>query len=85
MVVFEIFNGLLKGEKFRLIAGLRSSADGRVPRTGYHLVDPSPWPIMVRAGIINEAASFIRFVHNGSYTLVNFICATWLLLSSFYS
>jgi len=49
---------------------------GRVPRTGYHLVDPRPWPIMVRAGMINEAASFISFVHNGSYTLINFVCAT---------
>lgn len=53
-----------------------SAAGGRVPRTGYHLVDPSPWPIMVRAGVINEAASFISFVHNGRYTLVNFLCAT---------
>lgn len=52
------------------------SADGRVARTGYHLVDPSPWPILVRAGVINEAASFIRFVHGGKYTIINFICAT---------
>ena len=62
-----------------------TSLGGRQPRTGYHLVDPSPWPIIVRAGAMNEAASFIRFVHNGSYTLLNFICATWLLVSSFYS
>jgi len=53
-----------------------SAVGGRVPRTGYHLVDPSPWPIMVRAGVINEAASFISFVHNGRYTLINFLCAT---------
>merc|ERR1711894_787711 len=57
----------------------------RTARTGYHLVDPRPWPIIVRAGVMNEAASFIRFVHGGRYTLINFICATWLLLSSFYS
>nr|AJC10865.1 cytochrome c oxidase subunit III [Macoma balthica] len=56
-----------------------------MPRTGYHLVDPSPWPIMVSAGVMNEAASFISFVHGGSYTMLNFLCATWLLLSSFYS
>nr|YP_010447200.1 cytochrome c oxidase subunit III [Donax dysoni]UTM92208.1 cytochrome c oxidase subunit 3 [Donax dysoni] len=66
-------------------ANLASSAGKRVPRTGYHLVDPSPWPILVSAGVMNEAASFISFVHNGSYTLINFLCATWLLLSSFYS
>lgn len=62
-----------------------SSHSGRIPRTGYHLVDPSPWPILVRAGVINEAASFIRFVHGGRFTLVNFICATVLLVRSFYS
>jgi cytochrome c oxidase subunit 3 len=48
-------------------------------------VDPSPWPILVRAGVINEAASFISFVHGGRYTIVNFLCATVLLVSSFYS
>lgn len=53
-----------------------TASRGRVPRNGYHLVDPSPWPIIVSAGAINEAASFISFVHHGSYTLVNFICAT---------
>nr|YP_006576419.1 cytochrome c oxidase subunit III [Semele scabra]AEV94313.1 cytochrome c oxidase subunit III [Semele scabra] len=62
-----------------------STMSKRIPRTGYHLVDPSPWPILVSAGVVNEAASFISFVHNGAYTLVNFVCATWLLLSSFCS
>lgn len=58
------------------VKGMATVRGGRTPRTGYHLVDPSPWPIIVRAGALNEAAAFIRFVHNGRYTLVNFFCAT---------
>lgn len=67
-VVNTFFNGI------KMMGTL--AAGGRVPRTGYHLVDPSPWPIIVRAGVINEAASFIRFVHGGRYTMLNFLCAT---------
>nr|YP_009431972.1 cytochrome c oxidase subunit III [Donax vittatus]ATA66421.1 cytochrome c oxidase subunit III [Donax vittatus] len=67
------------------VSSFSSSDSGRIPRTGYHLVDPSPWPILVSAGVMNEAASFISFVHGGSFTMMNFICATVLLVSSFYS
>lgn len=75
MVGFNLFNGFkfLNYCNFRIISRVEG---GRVPRTGYHLVDPRPWPIIVRAGVINEAASFIRFVHNGNYTVINFFCAT---------
>ena len=73
MVVSRIIKGRVLN---RVMSISRATVGGRTPRTGYHLVDPRPWPIIVRAGIINEAASFIRFVHNGSYTLINFICAT---------
>nr|YP_006576407.1 cytochrome c oxidase subunit III [Nuttallia olivacea]AEV94301.1 cytochrome c oxidase subunit III [Nuttallia olivacea] len=57
----------------------------RIPRTGYHLVDPSPWPIMISAGVVNQAAGFISLVHGGAFTKVNFMCAGFLLGSSFYS
>lgn len=79
-----IINGVINNNV--LIFGKNiGSEGGRVPRNGYHLVDPRPWPIIVSAGAINEAASFISFVHNGRYTFINFICATWLLVRSFYS
>ena len=63
-------------EGFGINMKIRTGRGKRIPRTGYHLVDPSPWPVMVRAGALNEAAAFISFVHNGSYTLANFLCAT---------
>jgi len=76
MVCMKQINGVVRNfsGSINMIGTL--AAGGRVPRTGYHLVDPSPWPIIVRAGVINEAASFIRFVHGGRYTLLNFLCAT---------
>lgn len=58
------------------VATIGTIGGGRTPRTGYHLVDPRPWPVIVRAGALNEAAAFIRFVHNGRYTSINFFCAT---------
>ena len=73
-----MFKGNIKNytlNRFALLRGITSRAP-RTARTGYHLVDPRPWPIIVRAGVMNEAASFIRFVHGGRYTFINFICAT---------
>lgn len=76
MVGINLVNGIINGGYLGFRSKGVTTKGGRLPRNGYHLVDPSPWPIIVSAGAMNEAASFIRFVHNGSYTLVNFVCAT---------
>nr|AKZ29889.1 cytochrome c oxidase subunit III [Geloina coaxans] len=41
-------------------------------RTGYHLVDVSPWPISASLGALGLTSSFVTYVHEGFSLLVGF-------------
>nr|CAA55093.1 cytochrome oxidase III [Lasaea sp.] len=49
------------------------------PRTGYHLVDPSPWPIVASIAALTLVSGILSWVHNGAVVLELFLIAFILL------
>ena len=49
------------------------------PRTGYHLVDPRPWPFVASFGALSLVRRILSWAHNGFLTLELFFIAFVLL------